>query len=105
MLRAGLILLALYSTLFFAACNCAAFSQETQTMLRDVQADMYNLEENGLIVVNNNDETERVDEHGADSEDESDDDEEDSEDEDEEEPGADIAELEDETTQLEGTYS
>ena len=97
-----MISLALCSTLFFVASNCMAFSQETQTVLRDVRAD--NLEGNGLIAVNNDDETERVAEHGADAEDESDADAEDSEDEDEDEAWGNMVELEDETTQFEGTY-
>ena len=98
MLRAGLFSLAFCSTLFFVACNCKAFSQETQTVLRDIQAEK--LEENGLIVVNNDDETERAAKHSADAEDESDADAEDSED----EAWGNMAELEDETTQFEGTY-
>ena len=47
MLRAGLISLALCSALFIAVCNCAAFSNEVQAELRDIdQAETF--EENGV---------------------------------------------------------
>ena len=58
MLRAGLILLALCSALFIAACNGAAFSKEIQAELRDVDQ-VETFEENGAILLKNDKEIER----------------------------------------------
>ena len=53
MLRAGLISLALCSTLFLAACNCATSSKEVLAELNDLhQAETF--EENGAIALNTN---------------------------------------------------
>ena len=51
MLKAGLISFALCVALFFAVSSCASTSKETQTKLRDDQAQ--NFEENGAIKLEN----------------------------------------------------